>query len=144
MAQRVGSGIALLFHDPFTRRGYVVSSTPQPPSTSGKDPLPIVQEAGWAPGTVRKGGKYRPHRDSIPVRPSRSQSLYRLSYPAHKRKEYLIYLWRDKCCRYLGLTNLPPQCADRLEIRESQNPGTLSTSPGVYRDGFIFTFALYS
>jgi len=28
-------------------------------------------------------GKYRPHRDSIPDRSARSQSLYRLSYPAH-------------------------------------------------------------
>ena len=28
-------------------------------------------------------GKSRPHRDSIPDRPARSQSLYRLSYRAH-------------------------------------------------------------
>ena len=28
-------------------------------------------------------GKSRPHRDSIPDRPARSQSLYRLSYTAH-------------------------------------------------------------
>ena len=28
-------------------------------------------------------GKSRPHQDSIPDRPARSQSLYRLSYPAH-------------------------------------------------------------
>ena len=27
-------------------------------------------------------GNSRPHRDSIPDRPARSQSLYRLSYPA--------------------------------------------------------------
>jgi hypothetical protein len=26
-------------------------------------------------------GKSRPHRDSIPYRPARSESLYRLSYP---------------------------------------------------------------
>ena len=45
-------------------------------STPGKDPVPIVQEAGWAPGPVSTGGKYRPHRDSIPDRPARSQSLY--------------------------------------------------------------------
>jgi len=31
----------------------------------------------------RSGGKSRPHRDSILDRPARSQSLYRLSYPAH-------------------------------------------------------------
>jgi hypothetical protein len=38
----------------------------------GKDPVPIVQEAGWAPGPVWTGGKSRPHRDSIPDRPARS------------------------------------------------------------------------
>ena len=32
----------------------------------GKDPVPIVQEAGWAPGPVWTGGKSRPHRNSIP------------------------------------------------------------------------------
>jgi len=31
------------------------------------------------------GGKSRSHQDSIPDRPARSQSLYRLSYPAHPR-----------------------------------------------------------
>ena len=31
-------------------------------------------------------GKSRPLRDSIPGRPARSQSLYRLSHPAHKGK----------------------------------------------------------
>jgi len=37
-----------------------------------------LQEAGWAPWPVWTGGKSRPHRDSIPDRPARSQSLYRL------------------------------------------------------------------
>jgi len=41
--------------------------------TPGKDPTPILQEAGWAPGPVWTGGKSRPHRDSIPDRPARSQ-----------------------------------------------------------------------
>jgi len=49
----------------------------------GKDPVPILQEAGWAPKPVWTGGKTRPYRDSISGRPARSQSLYRLSYPAH-------------------------------------------------------------
>jgi len=35
-----------------------------------KDPVPILQEAGWAPGPVWTGGKYRLHRDSIPDRPA--------------------------------------------------------------------------
>ena len=83
MAQLVGRGIALLFHDRGTRRGWVVSSTPRPHFTPGKHPVPIVQEAGWALEPVWTGGKTHPHRDSIPDRPARSQSLYRLSYRVH-------------------------------------------------------------
>ena len=77
--------VDLLFHDGGTRRGWVVSSTPRPHFTPGKDSVPILQEAGWAPGPVWTGGKSRPHRNSIPDHPARSQSLYRLSYPAHFR-----------------------------------------------------------
>jgi hypothetical protein len=72
VAQRVGRGIAVLFHDSGTRRGWVVSSTPRPHFTPGKDPVPILQEAGWAPGPVWMGGKSRPHRDSIPDLPALS------------------------------------------------------------------------
>jgi len=45
-------------------------------STPGKDPVPILQEAGWAPGLVWTGRKSRPDWDSNPDRPARSQSLY--------------------------------------------------------------------
>jgi len=64
---------------------------PQPHFTPGKDPVPILQEAGWAPGPVWMGGKSRPHSDSILDRPARSQSLYRLTYLAHKCMKYLHY-----------------------------------------------------
>jgi hypothetical protein len=73
VAQRVGRGIALLFHDRGTRRGWVVSSTPWPHFTPGKDRVPILQEAGWAPGPVWTARQSRPHRDSIPDRPARSR-----------------------------------------------------------------------
>ena len=79
VAQRVGRGIALLFHDRSTRRGWVVSSTPRSHFIPAKDAVPILQETGWVPGPVWMGGKSRPHRDSIPDRPAHSQSLYRLS-----------------------------------------------------------------
>jgi len=66
-AYRGSRGIALLFHDHGTRRGWSVSVKSRPLFTLGKDPVPIVQEAGWAPGSVWTGaGKTRPHRDSIP------------------------------------------------------------------------------
>jgi len=94
VAQRVSRGIALLFHDHGTRRGWAVSSTHRPHFTPGKDSVPIVQEAGWAPGPVWMGGKSRTHRDSIPDRPDLSQSLYWLSYPAHYIYIYIyIYIW---------------------------------------------------
>ena len=96
MAQRVGRGIALLFHDRGTRNGWVVSSTPRPHFTPGKDSVPILQEAGRASGPVWTGGKSRPHRDSIPDRPARSQSLYRLSYPSHKFLNYTLFINNEK------------------------------------------------
>jgi len=60
VAQRVGRGIAILLHDRGTRRWWVVSSTPRPHFTPGKDPVPILQEAGWATGPVWTGRKSRP------------------------------------------------------------------------------------
>jgi len=58
-----------------------------------KDPVPILQKAGWALGPVWTGGNSRPHRDSILDRPARSQSLYRLSYPAHHTVLYYTILY---------------------------------------------------
>ena len=113
VAQRVGRGIALLFHDRGTRRGLVVSSMPRPHFTSKKDPVPILQEAGWAPGPVWTGRKSRPHRDSIPDRPPSSQSLYWPSYPAriplsvHTHKEVLnLFSWNP----YWGILRKQSTC----------------------------------
>jgi len=89
--------IALLFHDRGTRRGWVVSSTPRPHFTPRKEPVPILQEAGWAPGPVWTGGKSRPHWDLIPDRPAPSQSLYRLSSrPTLNSVRYIISKDIDK------------------------------------------------
>ena len=71
----------------------MVSSTPRPHFTPGKDPVPILQEAGWARGPVWTGGKSRLHRDSIPDLPARSQTLYRLSYPDHTHTHTHIYIY---------------------------------------------------
>ena len=91
VAQRVGRGIALFFHDRGTIRGWVVSSKPRPHFTPGKDSVPILQEAGWVPGPVWTGGKSRPHRDSIPDCPDRSQSLYR----SHKLRYTCIIMTKS-------------------------------------------------
>jgi len=77
----------------------VVSSTPRPHFTLRKDPVPVVQEVGWAPGPVWIGGKSRPHRNSIPDRPARSQSLYRLSYRGHIFPIYIIKINIVICVR---------------------------------------------
>ena len=68
-----------------------VRFTPRPLFTPGKELVPIVQEAGWAPGLVWTGVE-----DLAPTgirsldRPARSQSLYRLSYPYATLGWYLI------------------------------------------------------
>jgi len=50
VAQRVGRGVAVLFYDRSTRRGWVVSSTPRPHFTPGKDPVSIYRMLGGPQG----------------------------------------------------------------------------------------------
>jgi len=56
----------------------VVSSTLRPHFTPGKEPVPIVQKAGWDPGPVWMGGKSRPPPGFDPrtVQPIVSLSFY--------------------------------------------------------------------
>ena len=68
----------------------------------GKDPAPILQEAVWAPGPVWTGGKSRPHWDSIPDCPACSQSLYRLSYPAHTHTHNGNCVLNEIKCKLVG------------------------------------------
>ena len=57
--------------------GEGVSVTPWPLFTPGKDPVPIVQESEWAPGSVWTGAEnLAPTGIRSPDRPARSQSLY--------------------------------------------------------------------
>jgi len=63
----------------------VVSVTHWPLFTPGKDPVSILQKAGWAPGSVWTGAEnLTPTGIRWLDRPARSQSLYWLCYPAHK------------------------------------------------------------
>ena len=98
VSQRVGRGIALLSHDRGTRRGWVVNSTPRSHFAPEKEPVPILQEAGWFPGAVWTSGKSRPHRDSIPDRPARSSVAIptELSGPSPSTVTHInnvIYKW---------------------------------------------------
>ena len=96
VAQRMGRGIALLFHDRGTRRGWVISGTPRSHFAPRKDPVPIWQEAGCAPGPVWTGENSRPHRDSIPGCPARSSVTILTELPGlrtrGKRVNYFIFI----------------------------------------------------
>ena len=74
----------LPFHDHGTRRGWSQRHAPAA-LYPGNYTVPIVQEAGWAPGPVWTGAENLapPTGIQTPDRPTRSQSLYRLCYPAH-------------------------------------------------------------
>jgi len=75
----------------------VVSSTPRPHFILGKDPVPIVQEAGWAPGPVWTGEKFRPRRDSIPDPPVRSSvGIATELHGPRLFHRYLVYFVRVK------------------------------------------------
>ena len=83
-AHRGSRRVALLFLDHDTRTEWGVIITLRLLFTPGKDPVPIVQEAGWAPGPVCTGAEnFAPTGVRSPDRPARSQSLYRLRYPVH-------------------------------------------------------------
>ena len=57
--------------------------------TPRKDPVPVAQEAGWAPGPVWTGAENLASTGiRSPDRPARSQLLYRLSY------RYAKYEWK--------------------------------------------------
>jgi hypothetical protein len=59
---------------------------------TGKDPVPILEEAGWVPGLVWTDLENLTPPTGIrsPDRPVRSQSLYRLSYPGTRPEMCLI------------------------------------------------------
>jgi len=81
--QRRGGGgpIAPTYSKPGTRRMWAISSTlrllyPQ------EHPVPLLQEAGWAPCPVWEARNFTGTR--VPDRPAQSKSLHRLNYPGRK------------------------------------------------------------
>jgi len=57
VAQRVGRGIALLFHYRGTRRGEWSAARPGRILPPGNARYPFYREAGWAPGPVWTGAE---------------------------------------------------------------------------------------
>ena len=82
MAQRVGRGIALLFHDHGNRRGCGVSSTPGRTLPPSKIRNPMYRRLDGPQGQYGRAKNLAPPAfDPRTVQPI-VQSLYRLNYPA--------------------------------------------------------------
>ena len=87
VAQRVGRGIALIFHDRGTRRGGWSAARPGRTLSPRK-----TREAGWAPGPVWTGDKSRPTGFQSPDRPARSS----VAIPTELPSPLLCYTKRRK------------------------------------------------
>ena len=76
--------------------GWKVNATRRPFYSRERNPVPIVQEAGWAPGPVGTGAEnLAPTGVRSPDRPARSESLYRLSYRGpRKQKKSPALFWQ--------------------------------------------------
>ena len=77
---------------------------------------------GPGPG-LDESGKSHPLRDSIPGRPTRGESLYRLSYPGAHMK-YYVYENVAKL-KYSGITLIYPKCMHD-DIQGSLTLGNIS------------------
>ena len=66
----------------------MVSSMPRPHLPTGKTRNPLYRRLGGPQGGSGRAENLASHRDSIPDRPARSQSPYRLSYPAPQNMLY--------------------------------------------------------
>jgi hypothetical protein len=78
----------------------------------GKNPVPIVQEAGWAPGPVWKGAEnLAPTGIPSPDRPVSSELLYRMTYPGPRTQPLntqisliLLYCCMGDNCQFTCMT----------------------------------------
>ena len=114
-ANRASRGIALPFFDYGTRRGWGVSFTPRPLFTPGKDPVTIVQEAGWASGPVWTGAENLASTGFWSSdRPALSQSLYGLSYRGPQGNSCICATW---VCFKFNWNNLVYICEGRGRFR---------------------------
>jgi hypothetical protein len=109
-----GGGVEVQLYSFFNlgaRWRWVVNATPHY-FTPGKDPVPIVQEAGWAPGPVRTAA------ENLAVtgirsshRPARRESLYRLSYPGPQYNWLSLFIntsW--------NLLYIKKRCPNRFDV----------------------------
>ena len=94
----------------------MVSRRPRPQFTPGKDPVPVVQEAGWAPGPVWTGGKSRLHRDSILDRPARSS----VTIPTELPGPYVQLIGLNTVPTYTDMSRLTTGIRSKTGIRSEK------------------------
>ena len=82
----------------------------------GKDRVPTVQEAGWAPGPVWTGAEILALTGiRSPDRQARSQSLYRLSYPAHYMPYTAVIMWLSHLLVRMCCSSIVTLCGGRVD-----------------------------
>jgi hypothetical protein len=85
----------------------VANAKPRP-HYPGKDPVPIVQEAGWAPGLVWTGAE-----NLAPTRiRARSESLYRLSHPGPHFYMYVLCMCIQRVLALMEHSHWQAQCLE--------------------------------
>ena len=78
------------------RLGWTFNATSRSLYPHERDAVPIVQEVGWAPGTVWPGAENLARTGiRTPDLPARSEQLYRLSYPGPTGTMYFLVLVYD-------------------------------------------------
>ena len=104
-AYRGSRGIALPFHDHGTRRGGEGSaSRPGRSLPPVKTRYPLYRRLGGPQGRSGEVRKISPPTGILgPDRPARSQSLYRLRYPAHNRVKITKYKRKARPPRSISL-----------------------------------------
>jgi hypothetical protein len=113
-----------LFLDLCTRMGRRVSITPRPLSIPRNDPVPIVQYPVWAPGPKWTGAEnFASTGFRSTGRPARSQSLYRLSYPLHRKVclllKYPLALFLGHCSTAILSLITPLNVENSITLRHS-------------------------
>jgi hypothetical protein len=102
--------------------GWVVNTTSRP-LYPGKDPVPIVYKAGWAPGPVWLGAENLvPIGFRSPDRSARSQLLYRLSYPGLNLQRKMVITYRRFGTTFRVPSSKVKQCGLSFEDGAERSP----------------------
>ena len=138
MSRRPRGGVEVQLYSFFNlgaRCCWVVNATPQSIYPRERDTLPIVQDAGWAPGQFWTGVENLATTGlRSPYRPARSESLHRLSYPGPHLNMY-TYVYRYVYVAYI-IYILRPGVAQWLRHCATSRTASGSIPDGVTRDFF--------